>query len=188
MESSRDLYFRFNSSPIFTYVFLDSVFIAVLFSCNFSEPSVNEWLIGRSVSCLDVVITPWSLFIIINLSRVQSTVVCNGQSSTIARTSFLIKDKQESRNTNWDSYVIATLFLHIERHFKHMYFVFELSISCLCLPRFAGKFRNQRYFSVAVARKGCDSSIEITEIIIWNLIWKTTVSIIKQNRNLKITI
>lgn len=76
-ELLRPLIFPIKFAPIFTYAFLDSVFIAVLFSCDFSEPSVNERLIARSVSCLDVVITPWPLFIIINLSWTQSAVVCH---------------------------------------------------------------------------------------------------------------
>lgn len=72
MEDSCGLCFRLNSSLIFTYAFLNSVFIAILFPCNFSQPSVNERLIARSVSCLDVVITPWSLFIMINLSWIDT--------------------------------------------------------------------------------------------------------------------
>ena len=49
----------------------DCAFIAVLFSSYSLEPSINKKLSGDSVSCLDLVISPWSFFSAIDLSRVQ---------------------------------------------------------------------------------------------------------------------
>ena len=63
-------------------------------------PSVNEQLIGDSVSCLDLVISLWSFFSAVNPSPVYYTTACrpSRRSCLITSKTGFIFDERSTRN------------------------------------------------------------------------------------------